>query len=230
MKVIALIPARSGSKRLQSKNIKLLHEKPLLWYSIQAGLLAEGVSEAYVSSDDDTIGELAVNYGAKFLKRPEQLSTDLSTTSDVLMHTAETLGLAENDIIITLQPTNPLRPAHLIDEILAFANKSNLDWTSLTTVSPVKAKFGILAEGLYKPYNYTQGQRSQDMEERFFFENGLVYLTRVGTLQKTGNMFGDMVLGYKTASDYSEIDIDTLANFILAESMYTELKHKYQLI
>lgn len=230
MKVIALIPARSASKRLPGKNVKYLNGKPLIWYSIQAGMLAEGISETYISSDDDSIGELAINYGAKFLKRPDDLSTDLSTTSDVLIHAANSLNLSDDDVILTLQPTNPLRPSYLIDEILTFASKSRSDWTSLSTVSPVKIKFGILAEGLYQPYNYTQGQRSQDLEGRFFFENGLVYLTKVGPLQKTGNMFGDMVLGYKTASEFSEIDIDTLADFKLAESMYMELKHKYKLV
>ena len=230
MKVIALIPARSGSKRLPSKNVKPLNGKPLIWYSIQAGMLADGISETYISSDDDSIGELAFNYGAKFLKRPDNLSTDLSTTTDVLIHAAKSLNLSDDDLIVTLQPTNPLRPSYLIDEILTFVTDSRSDWTSLTTVSPVKTKFGILAEGIYEPYNYTQGQRSQDMEERFFFENGLVYLTKVGPLQRTGNMFGDMVLGFKTVSDYSEIDIDTLADFKFAESIYTELKHKYQLV
>ena len=77
MKVIALIPARSGSKRLPGKNVRYLNGKPLIWYSIQAGMLAEGISETYISSDDDSIGELALNYGAKFLKRPSSLSTDV---------------------------------------------------------------------------------------------------------------------------------------------------------
>lgn len=230
MKVIALIPARSGSKRLPGKNVKHLNGKPLVWYSIQAGRLAEYVSEVYISSDDDSLRELALNFGVKFLKRPYNLSTDFSTTTDVLIHAASSLNLSDDDVIVTLQPTNPFRPSSLIDEIITFAKNSKLDWTSLITVSPLKTKFGTLVDGRYHPYNYIHGQRSQDMEARFYFENGLVYLSKVGTLNKTGNMFGDTVIGYKTPSDYSEIDIDTHVDFKLSELMYLELKDKYQLV
>lgn len=230
MKAIALIPARSGSKRLPGKNLMKLNGKPLLWYSIQAGMMANGISETYISSDDISIGELASGWGVEFLRRPNHLSTDTSSTADVLIHTALALNLSDEDVIVTLQPTNPLRPMNLIDEILTFAKKSALNWTSLSTVTQVKTKFGKLYNGLYFPHNYVQGQRSQDMEELFFYENGLVYLTKVGPLLKSGCMFGDRVLGYKTACEFSEIDIDTLADFKLAELIYSECKNKYKLV
>lgn len=230
MKFVVLIPARSGSKRLPGKNIKCLNGKPLIWYSIQAGNLANCVAETYISSDDDLIGEIAVNLGAKFLKRPYHISTDFSTTEDVLIHAAKSLNLSDEDVIVTLQPTNPLRPAYLIDEIFTFVSKSCSNWTSLITISPLKKKIGTLDNGLYRPYNYTQGQRSQDMEDLFFTENGLVYLTKVGPLLKSGSMFGEIVLGYITPYDLSEVDIDTLADFKFAESMHMEYKQNYKLV
>lgn len=230
MKFVVLIPARSGSKRLPGKNIKSFNGKPLIWYSIQAGNLATCVAEVYISSDDDLIGEIGVNLGAKFLKRPYHISTDFSATADVLIHAAKSLNLSDDDVIVTLQPTNPLRPVYLIDEIFTFVMKSCSNWTSLITVSPLKKKIGILDNGLYRPYNYAQGQRSQDMEDHFFIENGLVYLTKVGPLLKSGNMFGEIVLSYKTPYDFSEVDIDTLADFKVAESMHMDFKQSYKLV
>ena len=107
-KTIAIIPARGGSKRLPGKNIMLLDGLPLIAHSL---LFAKAnsaiIDEIYVSTDDVAIKEIALQYGAKVMDRPSELSGDLQPTVTALKHVLENIDEVEN--VIVLQPTNPLR-------------------------------------------------------------------------------------------------------------------------
>ena len=229
MKIIALIPARGGSKRLPGKNILPFNDKPLVSYSIKAALEANQVNAVYVSTDSKEIADVAAQFGANIIDRPQEFANDFASTSDVLIHASEVLNLSDEDIIITLQATNPLRPNGLIDELVEFA-KNKGHWDSILTLSEIPLKFGVVKDGEYNPVNYKEGQRSQDMDSKYYFENGLVYLTRVATLKKYASMFGESKLGFETEYDYSRIDIDTKEDFVIGEISYRELKSKYRLV
>lgn len=110
-KVIAIIPARGGSKRLPRKNIELLAGKPMIYYTISAALRSKYIDLVYVSTEDQEIAEISLKYGAKILPRPKRLAKDNTTSEEVLEHCLKTINRKSNqvDIVVLLQPTSPLR-------------------------------------------------------------------------------------------------------------------------
>jgi CMP-N-acetylneuraminic acid synthetase len=140
MKTIAIIPARGGSKRFPHKNIKELGEIPLLAHSIlYAKANGQIIDEIYVSTDDQEIKKIALEYGAKVIDRPEHISGDLEPTVSALKNVLEQIS-DEVENIILLQPTNPLRPENLLIEAFDIYEKENFN--SLFTVSRNHQKFG----------------------------------------------------------------------------------------
>ena len=104
---LAIIPARGGSKRLPRKNILNLGGKPLIAYSIEAGLDSSYIDKVVVTSDDDEILTISKKYGAVTINRPDELASDTSTTFDAIKHTVD--NCEKYDYIVLLQPTSPLR-------------------------------------------------------------------------------------------------------------------------
>ncbi|HIE41282.1 MAG TPA: acylneuraminate cytidylyltransferase family protein, partial [Candidatus Aenigmarchaeota archaeon] len=97
----AIIPARGGSKRLPRKNVLSLNGKPLILWSIEAGLKSKYIDKVIVTSDDDEILDLAKEFSADIIRRPSDLSTDISTTFDAIEHTIN--NLERYDYIVLLQ-------------------------------------------------------------------------------------------------------------------------------
>ncbi len=125
MKIIAIIPARGGSKRLPNKNTKLLGGIPLLVHNINFAK-ENGIDKIVVSTDDVFIKEIALQYGAEVMDRPVALATDNSPTVDTLKQVME--NVAKNyDYLVLLQPTNPLRPKNLLQEALKRMKEGNFD-------------------------------------------------------------------------------------------------------
>ncbi|MBZ4036574.1 acylneuraminate cytidylyltransferase family protein [Flavobacterium sp. 17A] len=220
MKTIAIIPARGGSKRLPEKNTKLLGNIPLLAHSIlYAKQNSDLIDEIYVSTNDEEIKKVALQYGAKVIDRPEILSGDLEPTISALKHVLESIeGDIEN--VILLQPTNPLRPENLLKEAFDFYLKGNHD--SLFTVSRNHQKFGKIREGKFIPYNYEIGQRSQDLEP-LFYENGLLYIT------KSEKILNDIIISkdafpFEINHTFAGVDIDTQEDFDYAQYLYKNIK------
>ena len=110
---LAIIPARGGSKRLPRKNVLNLAGKPLIAWSIEAGLKSNYIDKLIVSSDDDEILEISKKYGAQTIKRPNELASDTATTFVALKHTID--NIEKCDYIILLQATSPLRNEKHID-------------------------------------------------------------------------------------------------------------------
>ena len=111
---LAIIPARGGSKRLPRKNLLDLSGKPLIAWSIEAGLKSKYIDKLVVSSDDNKILDIADTYNIQAIKRPKKLSNDTATTFDAIKHTID--KLESYDYIVLLQPTSPLRNCKHIDE------------------------------------------------------------------------------------------------------------------
>ncbi|UPZ16040.1 cytidylyltransferase domain-containing protein [Flavobacterium humidisoli] len=216
MKTIAIIPARGGSKRLPEKNTKLIGNIPLLAHSIlYAKQNSAIIDEIYVSTNDDKIKKIALEYGAKVIHRPESLSGDLEPTVTALKHVLEAI---EEDVenVILLQATNPLRPENLLKDAFDLYLKGNYD--SLFTVSRNHQKFGKIIEGKFVPFNYEIGQRSQDLEP-LFFENGLLYIT------KSQKILNDIIISknafpFEINHIFASVDIDTQEDFDYAQYLY----------
>jgi CMP-N-acetylneuraminic acid synthetase len=206
-KTIAIIPARGGSKRLPNKNTMLLGGIPLLAHSILFAQKHSFIDEVFVTTNDEAIKEIAIQFEAKVIDRPENLSGDFEPTVSALKHVLENIEEVQN--VVLLQPTNPLRPKNLLKETFDIFIKNNCD--SLFTVTRNHQKFGKIIDNKFLPYNYETGQRSQDLEP-LFFENGLIYIT------KSRLIFNDKIISenafpFEVNHIFANVDIDTQQDF-----------------
>lgn len=220
MKNIAIIPARRGSKRLPNKNNLLFGGIPLIAHSI---LLAQKnndiIDEVYVSTNDEAIKKIALEYGVQVIDRPEHLSGEFEPTLTALQHALEVIEDSTVENVILLQPTNPLRPENLLRE--AFENYRMSDSESLFTVTRNHQKLGKIISNCFEPYNYTIGQRSQDLEP-LYFENGLLYISK-SKLIREGKIISENSIPYEVNHIFASIDIDTQDDFDYAEYLYQKL-------
>jgi CMP-N,N'-diacetyllegionaminic acid synthase len=223
MKILALIPARGGSKRLPRKNIKLLGSKPLINWTIEA---AQGVSEIcdiLVSTDDPEIASLAREAGANVpWLRPHDLSSDESSTADVALHA---LDWYENengpvDGLLLLQPTSPFRTrATIIRGIEIFQNQAQLE-VPVIGVSESESHpswMFKLQENSLIPFLPQHGLqlRAQNLEP-VYVVNGCFYLISPTTLRLNKNFFAPKSIPLVITSPHETIDIDTEWDFQLA--------------
>ena len=219
MKTIAIIPARGGSKRLTNKNILSLGVFPLVAHSI---LYAQKnntiIDEIYVSTDDETIKEIALQYGAKVIDRPYSLSGDLEPTASAIRHVLEALDF-EVDNVVLLQTTNPLREEKLLEK--AFEIYRNGIYDSLFTVSRNQHKLGKIESDKFTPFNYDIGQRSQDLEP-LYFENGLLYISKAKLILE-GKIISEIAFPYEVNSIFATVDIDTQEDLDYADYLFNKL-------
>lgn len=221
MKTLFIIPARGGSKRLPGKNIRPLMGKPLLGYSIEYALNAiEGEKTIVVSTDNHDIKEVAQQYKVRVLDRPEILSGDVVPTLDVLQHAVS--QFPDHKWVVLLQPTNPLRPENLVKEAFEILNNGKYD--SLMTVTENRQKFGKIIQHKFVPFNYTLGQRSQDMEP-LYFENGLLYITKPEIILR-GKLLGENSYPMIVNHPFARVDIDTLEDFEYAAYILNTYKNE----
>ena len=222
--VTALIPARGGSKRLPRKNVKLLHGKPLIAWSIEVAKASKYIDRVIVSTDDEEIKKISEQYVAEvpFL-RPEHLSNDHASSFDVIKHTIDSLQLdRSNELIVLLQPTSPLRLVSELDTALEFfiaKNAKGIVSISETEYSPMWSNTlpenGCMSDFI-RPE--VQGKRSQDLPT-FFRLNGSIYIYEtLALLEQSKIFFDNNVYGFETALE-TAIDIDTGLDFLIAETI-----------
>ena len=220
MRFVTIIPARGGSKRLPGKNILPLAGKPLIAHSILYSKSECPDIEVYVSTDSEEIADIAYEYGVKVIERPERESSDTATTGDVLCHSLLHFQ-AENvypEYLITLQPTNPLRPLGMLRRAIKLVEEMTPD--SLFSVSPIKLKQGRIIENRFLSVNYKFGMRSQDMDT-WYYENELLYLTREN-IASQGKTITENAYPMIIDHIYGRIDIDTKEDFNMAEFFFSQ--------
>lgn len=219
-KVLAIIPARGGSKGIPKKNIKAVSGKPMINYTIEAAKECEYIDKVIVSTDDEEIAEISMRAGAivPFL-RPDELATDEAKTIDVVMHAIEFYERkAERyDIIVLLQPTSPLRTSEDIGKALEYYMRKGEK--SLMSVSEVAdhplliRQFGENNE-LIKMLEEDSTVRRQDMK-KYYKVNGAIYINSMSELNETTS-FNDNIMGYVLPKEHS-IDVDEPEDIVVAE-------------
>ena len=130
MRVLSIIPARGGSKGIPLKNLVMLNQKPLLYYTVTASLKSKIINKTVVSTDNKKIGKVALNLGAEVVYRPKKLATDTTSLEPVIEHVLNYLNTHDGynpEIIVILQNTSPLRTTKHIDEALTLMKKQNYD-------------------------------------------------------------------------------------------------------
>ena len=186
MDILAIIPARGGSKGIPRKNLKLINRKPLLYYTINSSLSSKHVTRTIVSSDDVKILKKAQQFGAERIKRPKGLAKDSSKIEPVIFHTLNYLKKMEQyvpDIVVLLQSTSPLRTGKHIDAAIKLLLKKKFD-----SVLSVFSSHNFLWEqkNHAKPVNYNPFRRPnrQNFEPQYI-ENGAIYITTLQAFQKS---------------------------------------------
>jgi YrbI family 3-deoxy-D-manno-octulosonate 8-phosphate phosphatase len=226
--VLAIIPARGGSKSIPHKNIQPFLGHPLLAYSVAAGLQAASVTRTIVSTDDEAIAEVGRKYGAEvpFL-RPSEFAQDDTLDLPVFQHALTWLAKNENykpDIVIQLRPTSPLRPKGLVDRaveaLLAHKNAESVRGIVPSGQNPHKmwkvAEDGSMqpllkVKGVSEPYN-TPRQKLPAT----FWQTGHVDAIRVATITNKNSMSGEVIWPVLIDPRYT-VDIDTVNDWRRAE-------------
>jgi len=217
-KILAVIPARGGSKGIPHKNIIDLCGKPLINYTIEAALGSKYIDYVMVSTDDQKIAEIARYCGAEIpFMRPAELASDTSKTIDAILYTIsklENIG-RKFDILVLLQPTEPLRTAGDIDG--AIDKYFECGCHSLVSVSRVDDHpilIRSIEENLLKPLlNISSTCRRQDMPT-YYRVNGCIYINAIHELNKETS-FNDNTVPYIMERSHS-VDIDELSDLALA--------------
>jgi CMP-N,N'-diacetyllegionaminic acid synthase len=226
MNIVAMIPARSGSKGIKNKNIKLVQGKPLFLYTVESALSSRLISRTLISTDSIEMQQIAFDSGAEapFL-RPEDLSNDTACMVDVMQHFVDWLKREDDyevDLLVTLYPTSPFRTGEQIDAAISAFIKSDAD--CLVSVSRQKHHpFWTLHLDNRKRLHHYFGKenlfyRRQDMP--FTYEqNGAIYIVPPKNILKLDRRsMTDNTLAF-IMDGKSSINIDDEMDFILADTL-----------
>lgn len=224
MRLLALVPARGGSKRLPGKNIRLLGGKPLIVWTIDAATQIAEICDVLVSTDNQAIAAVCKEAGALVpWLRPAELATDTANSVDVALHALDWYEAEKGavDGLLLLQPTSPLRSADSIQRAVALFEK-NEGQHPVASVSPASSHpawcFRSTAEGMAPFLGWeTLGQRSQDLEPAWML-NGAIYLIAPGRLRAERTFLTPDTQPLIMDSLSESIDIDTASDFELCES------------
>jgi|SaaInlLV_10m_DNA_2_1039722.scaffolds.fasta_scaffold00970_5 CMP-N,N'-diacetyllegionaminic acid synthase len=220
-KVLAIIPARGGSKGLPRKNILDLAGKPLIAWTIEASLNSKYITKTIVSSDDDEILDISKEYSAHTIKRPNEFATDIASSEVVVRHTIESIN-EKFDYIVLLQPTSPLRDVLNINN--AFENLFKKNATALISVCEIDNK--ILKAFKENKDGFIEGisnnkypfMRRQDLPKTYL-SNGAIYIIRVDKFLENNSFYTNKTISY-IMNDIQSMDIDTKDDL---EKVYNEM-------
>lgn len=226
VEVLAVIPARGGSKSIPHKNTKLLGGHPLIAYSIAAGLQAGMVNRVLVSTDDEAIARIAREYGADVpFIRPAELAGDDVLDLPVFEHVLEWLDQREGyrpDVVVQLRPTSPIRPPRCVDEALSIL-LSDPSADSVRAVTPAGQnpyKMWRLEDGRLAPLIQTDFEEPYNMPRQklpaAFWQTGHIDVIRRQTIIEKQSLTGSRVLPIMISPEYA-VDIDTLEQWEQAE-------------
>jgi N-acylneuraminate cytidylyltransferase/CMP-N,N'-diacetyllegionaminic acid synthase len=221
--VIAVIPARGGSKGLPGKNIKKMNDKPLIWYTINAAKKSKFIDKIIVSTDDNEIAEIAKKYDAEIpFMRPKELARDDSLAIDNYIYTIDRLNKEFNYGIVefvVLQPTSPLRTSLDIDNAIQIFEEKKTD--SVISVSeaihpPIWSK-RIDEKGILRNYfDIRIGNKNRQEIEKVYMPNGAIFVFKFSLLKEKYSYYSDKTHPYIIPLERS-IDIDSKLDFEFAE-------------
>lgn len=225
--VIAVIPARGGSKGIPNKNIKDFHGKPLIAWTIKTALESEYIDEVCVSTDSEKIFEVSKLFGAKpKFKRPAEFAQDDSTTIEVLFHVLdEYQKMGKNfDIIICLEPTSPIREKKDIDKGLELLLENSNAW-SLASVTEAKdvSLFASIESNFLSWYKTAPNFYDRHKNKKLYYLEGTVLLSWVDKLIENKGFYHERTLGLNVPR-WKSTDIDDLVDWYQAEGIIKNLE------
>ena len=214
-KILAIIPARGGSKGIPRKNIIPLAGKPLVAWTIEATKKSRYIDKIVVSSDDDEILSVGTKFKAQPIKRPAYLATDTASPEPLVFQVMDYLKEKERyvpDIIVYLQPTSPLRDTRDIDSSIKIILSKKA--TAVISVYELEKKYlktfiadesGHLRGSVNNKYPFTNRQQLPSV----YMPNGAIYVITRKEFIKTGQLFSGKTVPYIMTAEKS-FDLDTI--------------------
>jgi len=228
VKILALIPARGGSKGIPRKNIVNLCGKPLIAYSIEQALASKWINRVIVSTDDGEIADIARKYGAEVpFMRPKEFAQDLSPDIDVFRHALQWLKVNEAyipEIVLNQRPVCPIRKVEIIDQAIElFINTPEADsLRSVRTPAQTPYKMWGIIDGYMKPLLELPGivepfNQPRQVLPDVYWQFGYVDVVRAEVITQKGKMSGDRILPFFIDEEW--VDIDYEEDIIEAEKL-----------
>jgi len=223
--VLAIIPARGGSKGVPRKNIRHLSGKPLIAWTIEEAQKSKYIDRLIVSTDDEEIAKVSKARGAEIpFIRPSELAQDDTPGIDPVLHA---IGLLpEYDYIVLLQPTSPLRSVEDIDACLerCIEQKSNSCVSVVLSEKSPYWMYSLENSGVLQPVIVSEKPilRRQEAPEVFVL-NGAVYVAKTAWLTKTRSFLHEETVGYVMPKERS-IDVDNTLDFLILETIISQNK------
>src|SRR6185369_656326 len=217
--VIAIIPARGGSKAIPGKNTRPVGGKPLLAWSIEQALQIPRISRVIVSTDAEEIASVSREWGAEVIKRPPEISGDTASSESSLLHALDWLLKTDNfepDLVVFLQATSPCRGPGEIQKAIDTMTRESAD--SLLSVGPVHGfVWRVEMDGTIRSFSYDHlnRPRRQDAPEDLI-ENGSIYIFKPWVLRKFNNRLGGKIAIHRMSA-FDSFQIDEPGDFELLE-------------
>ena len=222
MKNVFIIPARSGSKGIPDKNLKLINGISMfVWSIIHAKYISEKNDVVLVSSDSNKYLNIAKRWGAVPIKRPKELASDEAFTEPVMTHAISKINMDPEDNVILLQPTSPLRSKRLMNQLKELLQRTD---SAISLTESYDFNWVLIDDVHVKP-TYTKRPRRQDMKPQLA-ENGSIYFTKYKHFKKFENRV------HKRAKPlivnfYESIEIDTLEELNLIQKISKEFNSEW---
>lgn len=228
MRVLAVIPARGGSKGVPKKNIKLLGDKPLIIHAVDCAKNAKKITKVIVSTDSEEIALIALNYNCEYSIRPKELAEDTSNVVTAIEYVYNELN--ENfDVIVLLQPTSPYRTSNDLDEIITLFER-NKKTDAVISVIPMDdmhpaRMYNLSEENQLVPLiEDGETKRRQDLKP-VYYRNGCFYAVRTKAFFEEKSFMVKNKMAYIMNPEWM-VNIDTPRDFKIAELLFEDWKNE----
>ena len=218
--ILAVIPARGGSKGVPGKNKRIIGGKPLIAYSIEAAIKSKSLDRIVISTDDSDIAEIGLSYGVSVINRPESLALDDSAVTSAVSHAVKVLRDDEafaTDVVVLLQPTSPLRTVEDIDSAIGLYLKTGMTVCSVSECGdnhPARM-YSISDSRLQSLMPKISSLRRQDLP-KIYHRNGALYVFSYPSMVADGIITESMVPYVMGAESSINIDAELDVSFLEA--------------
>ena len=239
MNILGFIPARAGSVGVPGKNVRMLCGRPVIAYTVDIALKSQSLTNIVVSSDDDEIESYCNSNSINFIKRPKELAGSDSRIDDAIRHGITILEpeIGKVDLVVLLYANIPVRPANVVDEAVDMMIKTGAD--SVHSISDIGKfhPYWLLQKdntGRVSKYIPNNIYRRQELPELFSIDGAVCVLKRDVVMASEGNgnphaFWGEDIRGL-TLEPHDTIDIDSVRDFLLAESVIKQKNGESQIV